>query len=74
MQANVVALSLSFAQQLRVAKGAVAALQGASTPDWHARMIIGGLAINNFDSLASVVEAAAYRRDPVEALAYANAL
>jgi methanogenic corrinoid protein MtbC1 len=74
MRADVVALSLSFAQQLRVAKGAVAALEAASSPDWHPRVIIGGLAINRFDRLASIVGAHAFGRDPVEALAYANAL
>jgi methanogenic corrinoid protein MtbC1 len=74
MHADVVALSLSFAQQIRVAKSAVAALEAASNPDWHPRVIIGGLAINRLDRLASIVGAHAFGRDPVEALAYANAL
>ncbi len=74
MHADVVALSLSFAQQLRFAKSVVAALQTASNSDWHPRLLIGGLAINRLDRLASIVGADANGRDPVEALAYANAL
>ncbi|MGA3036801.1 MAG: cobalamin-dependent protein [Vulcanimicrobiaceae bacterium] len=74
MHADVVALSLSFAQHLRAAKSAVSALEAASNPDWHPRVIIGGIAINRLERVASIVGADAFARDPVEALAYANAL
>jgi methanogenic corrinoid protein MtbC1 len=67
-QPNLVAISVSFAQQLRVVKEVIAQLTerfgGARPP-----VIVGGLAINRFTELAGVVGADAYCGDSQSALA-----
>ncbi|MBE0612710.1 MAG: cobalamin B12-binding domain-containing protein [Burkholderiales bacterium] len=68
---NLVGLSVSFAQQLRVVKEVIAQL-GAQNGVARPGVIIGGLAINRFNSLAGVVGADAYCADPRVALAYAR--
>jgi MerR family transcriptional regulator, light-induced transcriptional regulator len=68
---DLVGLSVSFVQQLRVAKEAIAGLAerfGAAGP----AVIIGGLAINQFDKLADMVGAKAYSADAQSAVARAN--
>jgi methylmalonyl-CoA mutase cobalamin-binding domain/chain len=70
-EVDLVGLSVSFVQQLRVAKEAIAGLAerfGATGPE----VIIGGLAINQFDKLAEMVGARAYSADAQSAVVRAN--
>jgi methanogenic corrinoid protein MtbC1 len=66
-----VGLSVSFPQQLRIVMAIIALLDerlGTARP----RVIIGGLAINHFSSLADVVGADASSVDSKGALVYAK--
>jgi methylmalonyl-CoA mutase cobalamin-binding domain/chain len=68
---DLVGLSVSFAQQLRVTKEVIALLAerlGNAGP----AVMIGGLAINRFSKLAEVVGANAYSADAPSAVARAN--
>ncbi len=70
-QADLVGLSVSFAQQLRVVKDVIRQLRerlGEARP----AVIIGGLAINRFNRLAEMVGADACGADAQAAVAYAN--
>jgi methanogenic corrinoid protein MtbC1 len=68
---DLIGLSVSFAQQLRVAKDAIARLITSfdGTPP---AVFLGGLAINRFHELASIAGADAHCGDPAAALAFAN--
>jgi len=64
---NLLGLSVSFVQQLRVVKVVVARLQqsqGAARP----RIMVGGLAINRFEGLASMLGADAWSGDAQDAV------
>ena len=68
---DIVGLSVSFPQQLRAVKAIIALLDerlGTARP----RVIIGGLAINHFMSLADMVGADAFSVDSRGALVYAK--
>jgi methanogenic corrinoid protein MtbC1 len=68
---DIVALSVSFAQQLRVVKNVVAQLAerlGTERPT----VIFGGLAINRFSQLAGIAGADAYCANAPAAVVYAN--
>ena len=68
---DLVGLSVSFPQQLRLVKDIVAAMNsrfGFSRP----RVVIGGLAINQFAPLAGSVDADAYMSNAAAAVAYGN--
>jgi methylmalonyl-CoA mutase cobalamin-binding domain/chain len=68
---HVIGLSVSFAQQLRVVKEVVTQLRdrlGNTRPT----VIIGGLAINRFNRLASIVGADRWSADAAAAVGYAN--
>jgi len=66
---DLVALSVSFPQQLRVVKDVIAHLGAGDT---RPAVIIGGRAINRFNQLAGMVGADAYRDNAQAAVAYAN--
>ncbi len=71
--ADLVGLSVSFAQQLPAVKDVIARLTdklGAARP----ALIIGGLAINRFNRLAAMVGADAYGADAPTAVVCANRL
>lgn len=70
---DLVGLSLSFAQQMRVVKDIIAQLSGRFGPA-RPPVIIGGLAINRFERLADLVGADAFSADGVAALGAANQL
>jgi methanogenic corrinoid protein MtbC1 len=68
---DLLGLSVSFAQQLRVVKDVIADLDarlGGARP----AVIIGGLAVNRFDQLAGALGADAHRADAPSAVAYAS--
>jgi methylmalonyl-CoA mutase cobalamin-binding domain/chain len=70
---NLIGLSVSFPQQLKVVKQVIKQLEisiGSSRPP----VIIGGLAINSFESLAHLVDADAYGVDALSAISEANRL
>ncbi|MBK7473122.1 MAG: cobalamin-dependent protein [Betaproteobacteria bacterium] len=69
---DLLGLSVSFAQQLRVVKDVIARLQahGADRPP----VVIGGLAINQFDSLAGTLGADAWSPDARAAVASGSKL
>lgn len=72
-QPDLLGLSVSFVQQLRVVKDIVAGLvkaHGEARP----RVMVGGLAINRFDSLAILVGADAWSADAASALETGNRL
>ncbi len=71
--ADLVGLSVSFAQQLPVVKDVIARLAGKLGVARPA-VIIGGLAINRFDRLADMVGADAYGADAPTAVVCANRL
>jgi methanogenic corrinoid protein MtbC1 len=68
---DLVGLSVSFPQQLRVVKDIMARLDKLLGPARPA-VIIGGLAINSFSQLAGAVGADAHRPNAPSAVAYAN--
>jgi MerR family transcriptional regulator, light-induced transcriptional regulator len=70
-RADLVGLSVSFAQQLRVVKQVIAQLR-ERLGDARPAVIIGGLAINRFDRLADMVGADACGADARAAVANAN--
>lgn len=68
---DLVGLSVSFPQQLRIVKGIMAQLSerfGSARP----AVVIGGLAINRFDQLAGMVGADAHSANAQAAVVYAN--
>jgi len=70
---DLVGLSVSFPQQLRTVREVIALLDeqlGRARP----AVIVGGLAINRFDRLASLVGADAWRKDAAAAVSYAGRL
>jgi methanogenic corrinoid protein MtbC1 len=68
---DLIGLSVSFPQQLSVAKDVIARLK-EHLETTRPPVILGGLAINRFVHLAELVGADAYSPDPQEAVAYAN--
>jgi methanogenic corrinoid protein MtbC1 len=70
---DLVGLSLSFAQQLRVVKDVIAQLSARFGPA-RPRVIIGGIVINRFDRLVDVVGADGYSVDAQAAIGTANQL
>ncbi len=70
-RADLVGLSVSFAQQLRIVKQVIAQLRGR-VGDARPAVIIGGLAVNRFSQLADMVGADACGADAQAAVAYAN--
>jgi MerR family transcriptional regulator, light-induced transcriptional regulator len=70
---DLVGLSLSFAQQLRVVKDVIAQLSARFGPA-RPRVIIGGIVINRFDRLVDVVGADGYSVDAQAAIGAANQL
>ena len=68
---DLVGLSVSFPQQLRVVKDIIARLDKLLGPARPA-VIIGGLAINRFHQLADAVGADAHSPNAPAAVAYAN--
>jgi len=72
-QANLVCLSLSFAQQLKAVKETIAQLS-EKLVDKRPQVIVGGLAINRFTRLAALAGADAYCTDALAAVAYGNGI
>jgi MerR family transcriptional regulator, light-induced transcriptional regulator len=70
---DLVALSVSFAQQMRVVKDIIAQVKARFGPS-RPRVIIGGLVINRFDRLVDVVEADACSIDAKAAIGAAAQL
>jgi methanogenic corrinoid protein MtbC1 len=70
---DLVGLSLSFAQHLRVVKDVISQLRARFGPA-RPPVIIGGLAINRFDRLAEVVGADAYSVNAQSAISAADQL
>jgi methanogenic corrinoid protein MtbC1 len=70
---DLVGLSLSFAQHLRVVKNVISQLRARFGPA-RPPVIIGGLAINRFDRLAEVVGADAYSVNAQSAISAADQL
>lgn len=69
---HLLALSVSFAQQLRVVKEIAAKLCDFETN--RPRLIVGGLAIKQFDKLAAMMGADSYCPDPSSAVSYAETI
>jgi len=70
---DLVGLSVSLPQQLRVVKAVISLLDerlGSARP----AVIVGGLALNRFNALSRVVGAAAFGADPKEAVVQARRL
>ncbi len=70
---DLIGLSVSFAQQLQAAKTVISRLAesfGQSRP----AVMVGGLAINNFDWLAGQIGADAWRKDAEAAVTFADQL
>jgi methanogenic corrinoid protein MtbC1 len=68
---HLIGLSVSFAQQLRAVKEVIAQL-GDRLGRARPTVIIGGLAINRFNRLASMVGADRWSADAPAAVVYAN--
>lgn len=70
---DLIGLSVSFPQQLKIVKQIIIQLE-TTIGDNRPPVIIGGLAINRFENLADLVDADAYSTDARSAISVANQL